>query len=260
MLIVHTLYPKYVKGELLETLVDSVIADVPLYDSIGYAGYMTKNYLKEFLLWRYENHTINDYQGLEETKRNNIEEIVRATIRRCAEVLQTKSGDVHTFIFPWFPDEQTRKTFNGVMGWVDYKDTILLFIHPDFLEKDLIETVAHEYNHAVWYGMHNGEAQTLFDSLIIEGLAEHFRERVVGGERAPWCSLFANRKEFELSLEKIKPLLYRTDMYDAVFFGNDVYQKWTGYSLGYWLVGDFLNDHAGAEWKEIMRDIKTFKL
>lgn len=260
MVTIHTLHPQYVKGGSLESFVDSIVVDIPLYEPIGYAGYITKDYLREFLLRRYENHTLDEYQVLEQTKINKIENIVRTTIKQCVDVLETKSGDIHVFIFPWFPDDQTKKIFNGVMGWVDYKDTILLFIHPDFLEKDLIETVAHEYNHAVWYGMYTTESQTLFDSLVIEGLAEHFRESVVGGERAPWCSLFPSRKEFEVSLQKIKPFLYRTDMYDAVFFGNDIYQKWTGYSLGYWLVGDFLSNHAGVGWAEVMRDIKTLTI
>ena len=36
-------------------------------------------------------------------------------------------------------------------------------------------------------------------------------------------------------------------------FGNDKYERWTGYSVGYWLVKEFMKNNPNLSWDQIMK-------
>lgn len=256
-LLIQSIFPKKTKN--VPTFIESITSEVQHHDWIGYAGYSEKKYLRYTLEKRYFQSDLVDYQSLSPDQIIATESVIIETFHKCSRHLNPTHSPTYFFVLPWFPNEETRKVFNGVMGWVDYQDTINIYLAHKHNTQELRETIAHEYNHAVWYHHHGDKQQTLFDSMIIEGLAEHFREQTVGGEIAPWCNAL-NEKECKLILNQLKPYLDKTDMYESVFFGNEQYKKWTGYSIGYWLIGQYLKKQKSVDWNEIMKwDTKHWK-
>ena len=87
-----------------------------------------------------------------------------------------------------------------------------------------------------------GYGETLFDALITEGLADHFDREVNGGDPPPWSTSLSDAQR-EVWLKRAREEFGSTS-YDhaAWFYGKEGGQpKWTGYALGYHLVGEYLN-------------------
>jgi len=113
----------------------------------------------------------------------------------------------------------------------------------------LKECVCHEFNHIVYNKYHRRE--TLLDNIIYEGLAEPFREHVVGGKQAPWSKALTLREckrifsRIEKLLSSKSPKVYRSVFFD---FEDEKYPLWSGYSIGYQM-------HACQSWTSI--NVKT---
>ena len=161
---------------------------------------------------------------------------------------------MNIFVFPTF-SRFVKEEMSGTTGYTPWPDTILIFINPTSLQYDkaLGETVGHEFNHAVF--LRDKKCVTLSDSIIFEGLAEHFREQVIGGDQAPWTKIFElNRTKIIFSEMKLANLLQSNDpeIRRGVFFGNKKYIRWTGYTIGYYIIKSFLENNPSLDWKEIM--------
>ena len=103
--------------------------------------------------------------------------------------------------------------------------------------------------------MRDKKCTTLLDSIIFEGLAEHFREQIIGDNQAPWTKIFKLHQAGVIFLEmKLANLLPSTnpEIRRGVFFGNKKYICWTGYTIGYHIVKSFLENNLSLGWKEIM--------
>ncbi|MBS3060721.1 MAG: hypothetical protein J4432_04410 [DPANN group archaeon] len=115
----------------------------------------------------------------------------------------------------------------------------------------LRETIAHEYCHSITkYPIANN---SILDAIIYEGMAEHYRENVVGGKTAPWASALS-RNESKAQLKKLKSKLNSKShkLFQQVFFGSSEYPLWTGYSIGYQIIKEFMKRSPNVTWKEIM--------
>lgn len=219
----------------------------------GYAGFNTKenlnNYLREAVFDKVDDNNHQYAFTLDEVK---IIEIVTKTIKKCSDVLP--GGITSIFVFPTF-SQFVKEEMSGTFGYVPWPDTILIFINPAHLQygKALSETVGHEFNHAVF--LRDKKCASLSDSLIFEGLAEHFREQVIGGDQAPWTKIFGlDLAENIFSEMKLANLLQSTDpeIRRGVFFGDEKHIRWTGYAIGYYIVKSFLENNPSLNWKEIM--------
>jgi len=223
---------------------------------IKYAGYLNK---KNF----YRNLSSNMgipkekdfYKSIDIKKKTEIKNIIQKTISRCYRELPHPQTPIFIFVFPWFPTKKSLKIFRGAFGTAPYVQTLHLFINPENLEKKALkELLAHEYNHLVFYYYHPKKEYTLLEHIVIEGLAENFREEIMGGKPAPWSLVISNR-ETGSQLKKIGNLLKTKSLkvYKEVFFGSQKYKKWTGYSLGYQLIKEFRKNHPRISWQEIIR-------
>lgn len=160
------------------------------------------------------------------------------------------------FVYPWFPSEDMEE-FEGTMGTTFWSGTFHVYIDTkNFSFSALEETIAHEYNHCVRFNYFSPFEQTMLEAIIMEGLAEHFREEVVGGEPSPWSKALS-RKKVKQTLKKLDRELYTStenrELYEDIFFGGDKYERWTGYSAGYAIVGSYRNKREEVSWRKLIK-------
>ncbi len=135
----------------------------------------------------------------------------------------------------------------GIGGYAQNEHIVWIYIDPAFsnlaqsIEKELGRTLAHEFHHALrWKGP--GYGKTLFEALITEGLADHFDIEVNKAKPHFWDTVLSNKfiqKYLELAKTEFNNKDYK---HSDWFFGSkerDI-PKGTGYSLGFYLVGEYL--------------------
>ena len=122
----------------------------------------------------------------------NVIPIISTALEDCSEVIEQP---LTIFVFPTV-NEFIVKKMHGVVGIAPQPNTIILFLYKtkDYQEW-LRNTVAHELCHAIT--LKNNPGKTIGDELVAEGLAEHFRERYVGGTKAPWVQSINYRQAQE---------------------------------------------------------------
>ena len=136
---------------------------------------------------------------------------------------------------------------NGAGGFTFAADFIRINIDDKKATKNLIsENVVHELCHAARWGKNDEWAKTLFDGLIFEGLACALEAEFVKdkSEKSLFiktileCTYDENKKILDLLQDKLDSNEYN---YDEIFFnGNINFPRWSGYSLGYYLVKKYL--------------------
>jgi uncharacterized protein YjaZ len=240
------------KQELVNLIMESMHID----KTIQYAGYASEKDLKKDLLYHIGNIDIQKYRNISVNKKKIIEKTINKTIKKCNKILPLPTKNF-IFVFPWFPSKEDL-VFNGSFGFAAYSCVIHLFIELNvFNESSVANSVAHEINHTISYYYHFDRYGnwTLLDHMVNEGLAENFREDVlVNTDSAPWSIALTKKEAFDV-LVSIKRYLNSKDqlLYQRILFGNDKYKRWTGYSIGYWLVKDFIDKNKSLSWEEIMK-------
>ena len=136
---------------------------------------------------------------------------------------------------------------DGVGGRTRTSDFIEFAINGEKATKNLIsEMVAHELCHAARWGKNDEWINSLFDGMISEGIATYLEAEFVKDreEKTVFIKTILERTddENEKILEKLRDQLDSNYYdYDTIFFnGNDELPRWSGYSLGYYLVKKYL--------------------
>ena len=136
----------------------------------------------------------------------------------------------------------------GLGGYTLGPTEIDIVIDPSFpglesvLASRLPTVVAHEIHHTVrWRSP--GPYGTLLDALVFEGMADHFAVQLLGADIPPWSEVLS-QDDIDRYLAQAGPQLDNAGFdFGAWFLGTREYPRWTGYSLGYFLVGDYLARH-----------------
>lgn len=153
----------------------------------------------------------------------------------------------------------------GIGGFNPNKDKVIMSINADFEQLEysinnvLMPLLAHELHHAkrrreVGYG------NTLFESMISEGMADHFSIELTGIEPPMWSSAL-NESELDIWKENARPIYWSTSYNHADwFFGtNDSIPRWTGYSVGFKMVHDYLIENPFASASNLVdKNANTF--
>ena len=136
---------------------------------------------------------------------------------------------------------------NGAGGYTFSADFIQISINDEKATENLIsENIVHELCHASRWGKNSEWMKSLFDNLIFEGLACILEAEFIKNKTEK--SLFI-KTILERSDEQNKEILalihneLNSDNYNynEIFFnGNDKLPRWSGYSLGYYLVKIYL--------------------
>ena len=108
------------------------------------------------------------------------------------------------------------------------------------------EMLAHELCHAARWGKNDEWMNTLFDGMISEGVATYFNAEFAknNSEKRFFTKTILERsdEENEHILNELRGNLDDKHYdYNTIFFsGNDKLPRWSGYSLGYYLVKKYL--------------------
>ncbi len=138
-------------------------------------------------------------------------------------------------------------------------------------EDFIFETVCHELSHSLRWEKVPEFAETLFDSMVMEGLAVVLEEQAMNQSGYELRQLFLTEvrqtelKEINTMIAVLKDKFDDTEYdYETIFFsGNDLLPRWTGYKLGYYLVKRYLSKTKQtieqatlASYKELRRKSK----
>lgn len=146
----------------------------------------------------------------------------------------------------------------GVGGWAYNANLIAIFIDPDSkglgerFDFELRSTLAHEFNHATrWRNV--GYKYALLDSIISDGLADHFDVAINGGAPRPW-DMALSEEDLKTYLDQAK-LVWADENYNHArwYFGTEDIPRWAGYSLGFKLVGDYINKTGERNFRILTR-------
>ena len=136
---------------------------------------------------------------------------------------------------------------DGVGGRTRTSDFIEFAVNEEKATENLIsEMVAHELCHAARWGKNDEWINTLFDSMISEGITTYFEAEFVKDreEKTVFIKTILKRTDDENKkiLEELRDQLDSNYYdYNTIFFnGNDKLPRWSGYSLGYYLVKKYL--------------------
>jgi len=234
----------------IEESLKEIIEKIPFKDEIGYAGYKSKKWLKNTL-----NNFGVDGKNTEflNKNKNEIKKIVEESLNKCEDFFDDV---IYIFIFP-SSDNFIKEKMGGVNGFTPWKKTILIFINPiENWKESLKNIIIHEIVHTItrYYG---ANSYTLGESFIHEGIAENFKEDLLK-KRASWTEAI-NKKESIRIFREIRQLLNKENdykMHNELFFGIGKYPNWTGYTIGYYLVKEYLSKKFRDDrinWKGVFK-------
>lgn len=251
--------PRY-QSNLVESYGVQCTAYLTKIGAIDYIGYMTDEEVVE---------NINKSVGAIDTADTDfwtawqelqISDLVENAVSQAQKALPLVDTPVRCFIFPWKGDKESVSIFDGVSAVAPHNSVIHLFIDPTHVSghQPVIETVVHEYTHLYYYqtSSHHGE-YTLYEHMLMEGIAEVFREEIVGGEPAPWA-ISLNKQEATAVMQNISAQLRGTEeeVWSPILFGRGDYKRWTGYSVGYHVVQQERANQS-EDWPTLIDRLRT---
>ena len=140
---------------------------------------------------------------------------------------------------------------DGVSGRTYHSRLIILSIDKQqhaITEDFVFETICHELSHSLRWEKVPEYAETLFDGMILEGLAVVLEEAAMAATQRPTRQYFLNTmqqtstEEINSMIATLKDTFNSTDYdYTRVFFtGDNTLPRWAGYRLGYYFVKQYL--------------------
>ncbi|MEM2714027.1 MAG: DUF2268 domain-containing putative Zn-dependent protease, partial [Candidatus Pacearchaeota archaeon] len=158
------------------------------------------------------------------------------------------------YIFPT-NSEFIIKKMDGCSGFLAGKNIMHVYLYPKRNWKSNFKsTLLHEFAHCMqpYYSY----KMNVFEHLIAEGLAEHFQMAFIK-KRSPWTKSISKKdaiKIFKGLIDNINKNMEKNySFHNALFFGNNKYPLWSGYTIGFYLVEDILKEKKKINWKEILR-------
>ncbi len=190
---------------------------------------------------------------------DDVRMLLDATIDGVAAVL-----DLHGVTVTLDTDATRAIAGYGVGGFTPDGSHVRIDVDPSFpaladvIGERLPFVCAHELHHAKRF-RGPGYGATLLEALVSEGLADHFAVVQLGAPPPPWTHAFPTASNEEY-LEIARRELDSRDYDHARWFygASDDLPNWTGYTLGFQLIAEYLAGHtsetaatlanAPAEW------------
>lgn len=251
---IYFCFPK-IRPKNRQELLNSIIKLMQKDMTIRKVGFIKEKVFRNYLSGYFKNFKPELYEYLQPRKQRSTKRVIYQTIKICNKILPLPIKNF-IFVFPWFPSKED-KIFEGVMGFTPYKGVIHLFINPkNFSYESLAETVAHEIAHSIsfYYNFDRFEKWTLLEWMIEEGFAENFKEDVFKKTKISFIGTALTKKQAFQILKSLKSILNSRSrrLFKIIFFGSKKYKRWTGYSIGYWLVKEFKRNRK-ITWEELIK-------
>ena len=142
-------------------------------------------------------------------------------------------------------------TEDGIAGKTLHSRLIMLSVDKnqhEISEDFIFETICHEMSHSLRWEKLSEYAETMFDGMILEGLAVALEEEAMikTGQKNEQFFLREMQKTSQTEIDKMIAVLkdsFEDKAYDynKIFFtGDDVLPRWAGYKLGYYFVKQYL--------------------
>ncbi|OCA84267.1 hypothetical protein A8F94_16265 [Bacillus sp. FJAT-27225] len=153
--------------------------------------------------------------------------------------------EIPLFIFPVANKKHLFRKETMRKSGVAYKDKLFLFLPNDIEKKELKAIFVHEYHHVCRMNFSEGkiEENTLMDSMVMEGLAEHAVLAECGeGYLAEWSKKYPDWKTEQMWKEFFQHnlnLKKKDRSHDRLLFGGGRIPALAGYSVGFWLVKNY---------------------
>ncbi|WP_337874809.1 DUF2268 domain-containing putative Zn-dependent protease [Exiguobacterium sp.] len=180
-------------------------------------------------------------------KHDEIKEIITSTYADSNQVLPKKKSTV--FIAPYNPEFFYDSGPMEGVGASAYKDAFILFLDTDYDKGVLAHSTAHEYHHLILRDQNEYNLSSILESIIIEGKADAFADRIVKGVTPPWYVPID-----DATMEHIASRVndYETSFNDFVVGNNqkDI-PRWSNYILGRDVLHEYLTAHPElsiSEW------------
>lgn len=203
--------------------------------SLKFSYKLTDSNIYAHLLYRIhaEDASILDSAG--------IENVVEKAVQGANKVLHHRNCNILIFS----DDAQTSKE-EGVGGFSYVADIVNIFINPRHkkgasavVKEHLPSVLVHELYHARRNTIF-GHGKTLAGSLVAEGLALAFEKFIYPDKDIPHIHAIMPAEMEKVWLQAAKELNSEDFNYQEWFLGKGKLQKWTGYSLGYEIVRQYL--------------------
>lgn len=135
-------------------------------------------------------------------------------------------------------------------------------------EDFVFETICHEMSHSLRWEKLPEYAETMFDGMILEGLAVVLEEEamVKTGRQDKQFFLKEMQKTPQAEIDKMIAVLKdklegKVYDYNKIFFtGDDILPRWAGYRLGYYFVKQYLHQTDQNIVQATLASYKDFTL
>ncbi|MEH7346800.1 DUF2268 domain-containing putative Zn-dependent protease [Bacillus sp. JJ1532] len=216
-------------------------------------------YLSQFGMYKPNRQS---YENFTELKKRNYWKKVEAIFRKYKK--EWKGPDIPIYIFPMASINSLFSQVKTTKSGVAFKDKLFLFLTP--LEDDLeLEALfIHEYHHTCRLQHQNKkiEDNTLIDSMILEGLAEHTVKEYCGQDYlAYWCKSYSKKEIlnfWERFLKQQRSTKRFSKLHDDILFGRGTYPKMIGYSAGFVFVSMYKEKKDLSLQESFKLDSETF--
>ena len=140
---------------------------------------------------------------------------------------------------------------DGIAGKTLHSRLIILSLDKnqhEISESFIFETICHEMSHSLRWEKLPEYAETMFDGMILEGLAVALEEEAMikTGRQDKQFFLKEIQETPRAEIDKMITVLKdkfedKIYDYDKIFFtGDDILPRWAGYRLGYYFVKQYL--------------------
>lgn len=177
--------------------------------------------------------------------RNDIQSVTKNAIEQTARHLPLHNVTIHI-------KDDPAGVIPGYAhgGWTLSSEEVQIKLDPHFpnraqlLTVELPRSVSHELHHAVRNKLLPNEPRSLGAALIREGLATVFETDVWSGEPSAWAKPLAPKEAHDLLVQMNAERHESTYDHARWFFGTGDLPRWAGYSLGVFIVGEYIKLHS----------------
>lgn len=232
--------------------IDKIAEDAENTASEGFAGFKDKEGFKSHLKFWVSGDPLKNKE-YPENKISTVKclELIKNVFNEIKSVLDER--EIHFYIFPTISNFTINK-MGGSGGVLIWKNVIFIDVFPkEGWEKSFKNSIVHEVAHALSPYFDVNE-MTIGEGLVFDGIAEHFKERFIDGKKSNWIKALSNEDSKKLLL-KIRLKLDKKDhnLYNELFYGTGKYPLWTGYTIGYYLIKEYLKKQKEINWEELLR-------